>query len=802
MFKKLFNKNKNQGQGAPQEFGKAKPMAGIGNVNQKVDKAQEKQAPKKPVQKKKGEINDLLNELNSPTLHKNIDKCQDVLTKTIKFMTMGFDVSPLFTPIVNLAITKDMIIKKMCYQYLVATAKQNEDLSLLAINTFLKDIHDENPLVRGAAIRSLTSLRVPTVVEYMMAPIGDCLGDRSPYVRRNAVIGLLKAFHIDEDVVRESGLLDSLPSMLSDDDAIVVVDVIRVIQELNIELTIDQTLIYNLLNRLGEFNEWCMSAVLDLAARYTPSSPEEMLSIMNLLEPAFRQSNTAVVIATVNCYLKYTKDLPQVLPQVYSVIKQPLLTLMSNPNYDLSYGILTHLKVVLQRDSSAFQDEYRQFFIRYNEHHSIQCLKIQILPLLANEDNYEDICSELVEYVVGTIPQVSREAIRAVARVGLTIEVSRDIVIETLIEFLDVDLEHVRSETMCVFQDLLRNNPAVSDDIVPVTPFILRKMEDPKGKAACLWILGNFPLLADEAPYVVESLIDDYEYIESLDVKMQLLTTTMKLFFARAPEVQKMLGRLLKAALEDTKSPDLHDRALLYYRLLELDVETAKAVVGTEIHETTFDRDEVLEETLFEEFNTLSVIYHMPASHFLADKDLFVPELAFETNEGEEEEVEVVEEVEEVEGEGEGEEVVEEVVEEVEGGGDLMNMDGGEEYAEQAQGGLELIPNPFLDPPSFQKLWGSLPDAAKFQQKVTKPEIDAIVQAMKNQSVIVMASGDKGTVLQFFFYGQDSEEHYYLILIMLQKASATAAVTIKTNTDSPDKSQEFIDLVKYVLSDL
>ena len=34
------------------------------------------------------------------------------------------------------------------------------------------------------------------------------------------------------------------------------------------------------------------------------------------------------------------------------------------------------------------------------------------------------------------------------------------------------------------------------------------------------------------------------------------------------PQVQSMLGRLLAAATNDFTSQDLHDRALLYYRLL------------------------------------------------------------------------------------------------------------------------------------------------------------------------------------------------------------------------------------------
>jgi len=53
---------------------------------------------------------------------------------------------------------------------------------------------------------------------------------------------------------------------------------------------------------------------------------------------------------------------------------------------------------------------------------------------------------------------------------------------------------------------------------------------------------------------------------------MELLTAAMKLFFKRPPELQKMLGRLLQKATQETSHTDVRDRALLYYRLLSYDV--------------------------------------------------------------------------------------------------------------------------------------------------------------------------------------------------------------------------------------
>jgi hypothetical protein len=56
---------------------------------------------------------------------------------------------------------------------------------------------------------------------------------------------------------------------------------------------------------------------------------------------------------------------------------------------------------------------------------------------------------------------------------------------------------------------------------------------------------------------------DAYSEESSIEVKMQLLTATMKLFFKRPPEMQSMLGRLLAAAVEDVSN-----QVLFYYSKL------------------------------------------------------------------------------------------------------------------------------------------------------------------------------------------------------------------------------------------
>ena len=101
----------------------------------------------------------------------------------------------------------------------------------------------------------------------------------------------------------------------------------------------------------------------------------------------------------------------------------------------------------------------------------------------------------------------------------------------------------------------------------------------------------------------------------------------IQVFFQRPPEMHRALGRLLAAATNDIASQEVHDRALFYYRLLKADTSVARAVVlagsdaqmrgeagtpgtGSNVCNGFAEDQEVrAKDVLFEEFNSLSVIY-------------------------------------------------------------------------------------------------------------------------------------------------------------------------------------------------
>lgn len=116
---------------------------------------------------KKGEVNELRILLRSVSLDRDLNKKRDVIKKVIAYMTLGIDVSRLYPEMVKASRTDDMIMKKMIYLYLTNYADQNQELAILAINTFFMDLKGPNPKIRGLALRSLCSLKFDGVGEYM-----------------------------------------------------------------------------------------------------------------------------------------------------------------------------------------------------------------------------------------------------------------------------------------------------------------------------------------------------------------------------------------------------------------------------------------------------------------------------------------------------------------------------------------------------------------------------------------------------------------------------------------------------------
>lgn len=149
------------------------------------------------------------------------------------------------------------------------------------------------------------------VTEYMQNALQESLNDVDPYVKKTAIIGCVKFFHLGKAGFKKTDFLDMLYNLIKDRDPLVVINAIEAINEILADkggIEINRELIIPLLNRIRDFNEWGQSILLDICSKYNPTDQQEKFDIMNLLEDRFKHASSSVVLGTVKVFLHLTKD--------------------------------------------------------------------------------------------------------------------------------------------------------------------------------------------------------------------------------------------------------------------------------------------------------------------------------------------------------------------------------------------------------------------------------------------------------------------------------------------------------------
>jgi hypothetical protein len=479
--------------------------------------------------------------------------------------------------------------------------------------------------------------------------------------------------------------------------------------------------------------------------------------------------------------------MPKIHSKVFSRLKDPLLLMFSSASHELAYTILCHLKLMASRSPMIFAPHYRDFFIRHNDPTYLKSLKLDVLTIIATDQTVAEIMDEISFYVTISDNDVetSRKAIRAIGEIAVKLSIATEASLTYLLEFLEMEVPHILSETFIVLKDILRkyNNQDFCKTYLPQITKHWRTIEDSKALVAFIWILGEFAIIIDAAPYIFETFVDSFAN-QHYTVRLEMLTTAMKLFFKRPPEMQKMLGRLFEAAITDASHADVHDRALFYYRLLTTDIDMARQVVAAPKGiVTSFTEEESAEfrDKLFLEFNSLSVIFNKPSERFIVTGPGVLGE------EPEEEEVEEEEEeAEEEEGEEEEEDdenrtkQMEQRLLETEDDGDepqqhaqgennILDLIGGQttpqvSAAPQPKIALAQAPKPLV-PALYQEKWQTSQAVKPFTFNTRQyPNPVEIEKQLKNNRIAVIASQKNKEPAMFYLYSQkDKVEEYYLV---------------------------------------
>ncbi|KAF3085753.1 beta-adaptin [Orbilia oligospora] len=568
---------------------------------------------------RKGETFELRSGLVSQYAHER----KDAIQRTIMAMTLGKDVSALFPDVLKNIATPDLDQKKLVYLYLMNYAKSHPDLCILAVNTFVQDSEDPNPLVRALAIRTMGCIRVDKMVDYMEEPLKKTLKDESPYVRKTAAICVAKLFDLNPQLCLENGFLEQLQEMIADSNPMVVANSVTALAEIMHSapetgaLAITPAVLKKLLLALNECTEWGRITILTQLAEYKTTDLKEMEHICERVVPQFQHVNPSVVISAIKVVFAHMKGLNYEVVKTYMrKMAPPLVTLLSSAP-EVQYVALRNINLLLQKQPDILSKEMRVFFCKFNDPPYVKLEKLEIMIRIANDSNVDQLLMELKEYALEVDMDFVRRAVKAIGQCAIKIESAKDKCVNVLMDLINTKVNYVVQEAIVVIKDILRKYPGY-EGIIPQLCQSLDELDEPGARGSLIWIVGEYAEKIDNADEILSTFIDGLEE-EETQVQLQLLTAGVKLFLKK-PQTQALVQKVLQSVTTKSDNPDLRDRAFIYWRLLSNDPALAKTIILADkppITSTIKSLPPGLLEQLLSEISTLASVYHKPPETFV-----------------------------------------------------------------------------------------------------------------------------------------------------------------------------------------
>merc|ERR1719460_2895201 len=466
----------------------------------------------------------------------------------LAMMSKGRDASEFFSDVVKNVVAKSVEVKKMVYMYLSHYCDFNHqcrELALLSINSFQKDLAASNQLVRAMALRVMTSIRVPDVIQIQLLAVKKCAGDSSPYVRKCAANAIAKLVSLSDGAEQES-CDQFVATLLNDTSPMVLGSAVTAFAEVCPQnWAIFHPNYRKLCQLLADCDEWAQITILGVLARYLRTqftdpaledyhklalepqrvvrrkvkkafysddedeSEEEVivedpwdddgpaleddhkLALTSSL-PLLKSRNSGVVLAV--CSLHYHCGAPS--NEEREKIGRALVRILRN-RPEIQYVVLKSIAVMASERPQMFAPFYATFFVKGTDAKFNREIKLEILVRLATPDSVEEILRELQTYCRGTEKDFVCDACTAAARVADARPECADDVLRGLLDLArshdrdecrSVDASVVSSALVAIRQLLQQGAGTSAEDPVVVRRDVVRQVAKmllkPKNKGA------------------------------------------------------------------------------------------------------------------------------------------------------------------------------------------------------------------------------------------------------------------------------------------------------------------------------
>lgn len=569
---------------------------------------------------RKGELYELKQALNGTTMKER----KTALKRTVAAMTLGKDVSSLFTDVVK-NTAGDISMKKLVYLYIINYARTKPDLAILIVNTFIKDAVDPNPLIRALAIRTMALIPLDKITEYLCDPLHRALKDQDPYVRKTAAVCVAKLYDTNPTLAVEEGFIQELQALLSDGNPMTVSNAVAALSEIaetartpNL-LSLTPTTVRHYLSAMSECTEWGQIFILDAISSYIPSTHDEADLMVERIVPRLQHANPAVVLSAVRIIINLMPRLDSDAKRNFLVKKMsaPLVTLLT-AQPELQFVALRNISLLIRDYPALLLSDVRVCFASYADPLYVKTEKLNVLARLADPSNIKAVLAELMEYTGEVDATFARSSVDCISRIALRLPHYAGDCISLLSDLLKREVVHLTEQVAVALKDVLRAYPNQYDQIIAQLCEAAEQIDEPEAKAALVWIIGEH---ADRIPSVVQMLnvIAESMDEETIPVQLQILTACVKTYLLCGPEAQKVMDNVLTFATQESENIDVRDRGFIYLRLISGGFDSAQQVVLSNKQGVEDNRAELpieLQKELMRSLSSIAAIYHKPPKTF------------------------------------------------------------------------------------------------------------------------------------------------------------------------------------------
>ena len=171
---------------------------------------------------------------------------------------------------------------------------------------------------------------------------------------------------------------------------------------------------------------------------------------------------------------------------------------------------LRNILLIMQKYPSILRDEIKVFYCKYNDPIYVKLAKLEVMMRLANENNVEQILSELKEYASEVDVDFVRKSVRSIGLCAVKIEKSAEKCVAVLVDLIQTKVNYVVQEAIVVIKDIFRKYPNRYESIIGILCENLDHLDEPGAKASMVWIIGQYGDRIENARELLETFLDAF----------------------------------------------------------------------------------------------------------------------------------------------------------------------------------------------------------------------------------------------------------------------------------------------------